>query len=113
MIGAISTLIHFGVAYAYLYFISSTSLYASNIAGFLTAYLFSYVMQSLHVFGHEISWTKALRYFLVQLGSLLTSVTISEWLGHYNAYVKTVFVIILMPLVTYVIHKVWTFKESE
>ncbi|RUM74328.1 MAG: GtrA family protein [Sulfurovum sp.] len=109
IVGGISTLIHIGVAALYIYAVND-SLMQSNIVGFLVAYVFSYVMQSLHVFGHAISWSKAFRYFLVQFGSLLTSVFISDMLGSYNAYVKTLFVVILMPLVTFVIHKFWTFK---
>jgi len=109
-IGGISTLIHFGIASAYLYFLSN-SLLQANIAGFLVAYVFSYLAQSKHVFGHEISWIKAFRYFAVQFGSLLTSVGISSLLTDFNSYIKTVIVIFFMPLITYMVHKVWTFKD--
>jgi putative flippase GtrA len=109
IVGGISTLIHIGVAALYIYVVND-SLMQSNIVGFMVAYVFSYIMQSLHVFGHAISWRKAFKYFLVQFGSLLTSIFISEMIGDYNAYIKTLFVVVLMPLVTFVIHKFWTFK---
>jgi len=111
IVGGISTLIHIGIAALYIYYINP-SLMQSNIVGFMVAYIFSYIMQSMHVFGHEISWLKAFKYFIVQFGSLLSSVLISEAIGNYNPYIKTVFVVILMPLITYVIHKFWTFKEE-
>lgn len=111
IVGGFSTLIHIGVAALYIYYINH-SLMQSNIAGFLFAYIFSYIMQSLHVFGHAISWIKALKYFIVQFGSLLASILISEMIGDYNSYIKTIFVVILMPLVTFVVHKLWTFKEE-
>ena len=109
IVGGISTLIHIGVASLYIYSINN-SVFQSNIVGFLVAYVFSYLMQSIHVFEHQISWHKALRYFIVQFGSLLTSIMLSGFLTEYNSYIRTLFVVILMPLVTFVIHKIWTFK---
>jgi len=112
VIGGISTLIHFLVAAAFLRYVSESLLWA-NVAGFLVAYIFSYTMQSLHVFGHALSVGKALRYFVVQFASLLASVYISDWLAqNFNVYVKTIFVIVLMPLITYVIHTFWTFAHE-
>jgi len=108
VIGGISTLIHFLVAAAFLRYVSESLLWA-NVAGFLVAY----TMQSLHVFGHALSVGKALRYFIVQFASLLASVYISDWLAqNFNVYVKTIFVIVLMPLITYVIHTFWTFAHE-
>ncbi len=112
IIGGISTLIHIGVASLFIYAIKD-NLMTANIAGFLIAYLFSYTMQSLHVFGHAISLSKAWKYFVVQFVSLIASVYISEFLGSYNNYVKTLFVVVLMPLVTYTVHSLWTFKNEE
>lgn len=111
LIGGVSTLIHIGVAAISLYYLSS-SLFFSNVAGFLTAYIFSYLMQSIHVFGHKIDLLKAFKYFIVQFGSLLTSIMISYLFTGYNNYIKTILVVIFMPLITYIIHKVWTFKHE-
>jgi len=100
------------VAAAFLRYVSESLLWA-NVAGFLVAYIFSYTMQSRHVFGHALSVRKALRYFAVQFASLLASVYISEWLAqNFNVYIKTIFVIVLMPLITYIIHSVWTFGDE-
>jgi putative flippase GtrA len=111
VIGGISTLIHLGVASTWLYFVSNAILPA-NIAGFFVAYFFSYTMQSLHVFGHPLSFQKAIRYFLIQFFSLLASIAITE-LFTYNNYIKTFLVIVFMPLVTYLFHSFWTFKHKD
>jgi len=108
VIGGISTLIHLGVATAFIYYLSP-SVFLSNVTGFLIAYLFSYTMQSLHVFGHAISWRKALRYFITQFGSLLVSIALTH-LFSFNSYIKTFLVVLFMPMVTYTVHKFWTFK---
>lgn len=112
IIGGISTLIHLGITALYLYYVNS-SLMESNIVGFMVAYIFSYIMQSAHVFGDAISWIKAFKYFIVQFGSLLSSILISDMTGDYNPYIKTLLVVILMPLITFIIHKFWTFKRME
>jgi len=111
LIGGVSTLIHIILASLYIYRIED-SLFKANILGFIVAYLFSYIMQSLYVFNSKIEPIKALKYFLVQLSSLLVSIFTANILGNYNNYIKTVFVIIVMPLITYTIHKLWTFKEK-
>ena len=112
IIGGISTLIHVGVASAYIYLINN-SLFQSNITGFMVAYVFSYIMQSLFVFEHAINWYKALKYFIVQFGSLLASIAISNMFYLFNSYIKTVLVVVFMPLVTFMVHKFWTFKDKE
>jgi putative flippase GtrA len=109
IVGGISTGIHIGVASLYIYFVNS-SLLQSNIIGFIIAYIFSYLMQSKHVFGHEISFSKAVKYFIVQFGSLLISIMLSGLFEGYNSYIKTILVVGFMPLVTFIVHKFWTFK---
>ena len=49
LVGGISTFIHFSVASLYIYSISN-SVFQANVVGFLTAYIFSYLMQSKLVF---------------------------------------------------------------
>ncbi len=112
LIGGIATLIHIGVASLYLYMVGD-SLFLSNVAGFLVAYVFSYIMQSLFVFEHAISWRKAARYFVVQFGSLLTAIMISNMFYMLNSYLKTFLVVVFMPFVTFLIHKFWTFKGEK
>ena len=109
IIGGFSTLIHFLVASLFIYFVANMLL-LSNIAGFLVAYLFSYTMQSKFVFSHDIELIKAIRYFLVQFGALLFAIAVSDISLLANNYIKTIFVIVIMPIITYTIHLFWTFR---
>ncbi|MDD2266022.1 GtrA family protein [Sulfuricurvum sp.] len=110
LIGGSSTLIHLGIAFLWLYFVNASLLFA-NMAGFSVAFMFSYTVQSRYVFLHSLSLPKAFRYFLVQFGALLASLFFSNILVGYNSYIKTLIVVILLPLITFVIHKVWTFRH--
>ena len=108
-IGGVSTLIHIAGASLYIYFINS-SLLQSNIVGFLLAYTFSYTIQSKLVFESKLSQAKAIKYFLVQVVALLIAIFVSDILDGYSSYIKTIIVALLLPLVTFFVHKFWTFK---
>ena len=110
-IGGISTLIHISTASLFIYFISN-SLFLSNITGFLVAYIFSYTIQSKFVFENKISLEKAIKYFLVQIGALIIAILLSDILNEFNSYIKSIIVAFLLPLVTFFIHKFWTFRVS-
>jgi len=108
-IGGVSTLIHIAGASLYIYFINS-SLLQSNIVGFLLAYTFSYTIQSKFVFESTLNQAKAIKYFLVQVVALLIAIFVSDILDGYSSYIKTIIVALLLPLVTFFVHKFWTFK---
>ena len=110
IIGVIATVIHLVVAAIYIRYIHDDLLF-SNIIGFTLAHIFSYFMQSKHVFEHEPSVTKASKYFIVQFGALLISIFISDTLDEFNTYIKTIIVLFIMPVITFTTHKLWTFKE--
>ena len=112
LIGGISTLIHISIASLYIFFIYD-SLFQSNIIGFLVAYIFSYTIQSKFVFEREISRDRAIKYFLVQVGALVVAILLSDILDGFNSYIKSIIVALLLPLVTFFIHKFWTFKGEN
>ena len=112
IIGVVSTGIHLSVAYAYLYLVNDSVL-ISNIIGFLSAYLFSYLIQSKYVFEHAVSIPKAVKYFTVQFSALLTAIGISHISVMYNSYIKTLTVAFLLPIITFIIHKFWTFSDTH
>ena len=112
LIGGISTLVHISIASLYIYFIYD-SLFQSNIMGFLVAYIFSYTIQSKFVFEREISRDRAIKYFLVQVGALVVAILLSDILDGFNSYIKSIIVALLLPLVTFFIHKFWTFKGEN
>lgn len=111
LVGGTSTIIHIVAASLFIYLFND-SVIQSNISGFLTAYIFSYLMQSKLVFEHKVSIKKAAKYFIVQFAALLLAILISDVLSNYNSYIRTLLVAALLPLITFVIHKFWTFKES-
>ncbi|SFV62767.1 hypothetical protein MNB_SV-9-1287 [hydrothermal vent metagenome] len=111
-IGGISTLIHISIASLFIYFVSN-SLFLSNITGFLVAYIFSYTIQSKFVFENKISLEKAIKYFLVQIGALIIAILLSDILNEFNSYIKSIIVAFLLPLVTFFIHKFWTFRDLK
>jgi putative flippase GtrA len=110
LIGGSSTLIHLGIAFLWLYAVNA-SLFFANTAGFSVAFIFSYTVQSRFVFLHPLSLPKAFRYFIVQFGALLSALILSNALVGYNSYIKTLIVVVLLPLITFVIHKLWTFRH--
>lgn len=109
LVGTLSTLIHIMMAFLYIYYVND-SIFISNSVGFLSAFGFSYLLQSKVVFQHAVSYKKALKYFLVQFVALLVSIGISDFAPLDNAYVKVILVVIILPLATYFIHKIWTFS---
>ncbi|PNV84583.1 MAG: GtrA family protein [Sulfurimonas sp.] len=109
-IGGISTLIHLAVSYTIVYRYSE-NIYISNIFGFLSAFLFSYIMQSLFTFKHEIKLEKALKFFSVQFGALLLSILLVDIISLKNSYFEIVLVVIVLPLITYLLHQFWTFNK--
>jgi len=111
-IGGVSTLIHLAIAFLWLYYATSSILMA-NMIGFIIAFIFSYSIQSLYVFVHPLSYAKAFKYFIVQFGALLLSILISNTLSEFSPYFKTVIVIAIMPLITFLIHKGWTFSHQQ
>ncbi len=110
IVGGFSTLIHIVAAYVYIYIVSD-SIFISNIVGFLSAFSFSYLLQSKLVFKHAISYMKAFKYFIVQFFSLLIAIFISNYAPLENSYLKVILVVILLPLITYLVHNIWTFSE--
>ena len=112
LVGAISTFIHIAIASLYIYFLDE-NIFIANALGFCIAFSFSYTVQSLYVFEHNLEKGKFLKYFLVQMGALLLALFISSFLSLENLYIQTLIISILLPLITFVIHKLWTFKNTE
>jgi len=110
--GGLATAVHITIAYCYIYFINN-ALFIANILGFIVAFIFSYLLQSLFVFKHTLTLMKAIKFFSVQFSSLLISILSSDYLPLENSYFKTIIVVLLLPLFTYIIHKFWTFKENS
>lgn len=105
--GAIATMIHVSVASWYVYFVNQDTV-LSNLYGFLFAFIFSYVTQSYFVFKRPFSWFFLIKYFLVQFSLLVLAVILADYLSD-NAILNVFTVALLMPVLAFFIHSVWTF----
>ena len=107
--GVIATLIHLFTAWALIYFFQTT-VFISNMLAFFVAFSFSYIFQTLYVFKTIFHFSKLFKFFTVQFGTFLFSYILSEMLSIQNNYLHTLLIVAIMPLITFVIHKFWTFK---
>ncbi|GAB1264205.1 GtrA family protein [Aurantivibrio infirmus] len=112
LVGGVSTLIHIAVAISYLRFVDDSNIW-SNVAGFLVAYCFSYTVQSLLVFRSKLTIGKAFRFFSVQVVALSIAILLSALVVNAHPYIKVVITAFLLPLLAFIIHKLWTFKKTE
>ncbi|WP_028025839.1 GtrA family protein [Enterovibrio calviensis] len=110
--GGLATLIHVSIAFCLLHFFAASVLTA-NLLGFSVAFGFSYFVQSLFVFKQSLSRKNAKRFFAVQFSALVISQLISELFSDTNSYLRVLLVVFMIPLVTYVIHRFWTYKETD
>ncbi|KXF82730.1 GtrA family protein [Enterovibrio coralii] len=108
--GGLASLTHIAVAFAVIHLWATNTLFA-NVVGFSCAFFLSYFLQSTFVFRQHLSLKNALRFFSVQFLALLISQIISEFFQNINPYLRVLIVVFLIPLVTYIIHKLWTFSE--
>jgi putative flippase GtrA len=111
LIGLASTAIHLTVAFLLLGSFGA-GLFLANMVGFLCAYVFSYLVQARFVFLAIISLKSAFRYFWVQFFALILSMQLSGWLESSGVYWQTLLVVLVIPVVTFFIHKLWTFPAS-
>ncbi len=108
--GVIATLVHLLTAWVIIYLFSA-SVFVSNLFAFLTAFIFSYIFQTLYVFESTFHIKKFLKFFCVQFGTFLFAYFTSDIFPIQNSYLHTLVIVAIMPLITFVIHKFWTFKE--
>jgi len=107
--GIIATLIHLLSAWLLIYGFSTSVLLANSVA-FLIAFMFSYVFQSKYVFKTVFDWQKFMRFFAVQGGAFILAYMLSTWFPLDNQYLQTLLIVAVIPLISFVIHKLWTFK---
>ena len=110
--GGLATAIHIGVAFLCLHFIKDSVFYA-NVMGFSVAFGFSYIAQSLLVFKRPIRLMSAVKFFAVQFSALMASQLISESFSDLNSYLRVVMVVVILPIITYIVHKLWTFSSTN
>ncbi|WP_394153157.1 GtrA family protein [Vibrio maritimus] len=110
--GGLATAIHIAVAFSFIHLVQDNVLYA-NVLGFSIAFLFSYFAQTILVFRRSVNISNALRFFMVQFGALMISQGISELFSDWNSYIRVLMVVVILPIITYIIHKMWTYAGSS
>ena len=108
--GVVATLIHLFSAWAVIYLFSASVFFANTFA-FFTAFIFSYIFQTLYVFNSTFHFKKFIKFFSVQFSAFLLSYLLSDIVVIPNSYLHTLLIVAIMPLITFVIHKFWTFKK--
>ncbi len=53
---------------------------------------------------------KFVRFFAVQSGAFVLAYMMSTWFPLDNQYLQTLLIVAVIPLLSFVIHKLWTFK---
>lgn len=107
--GIIATVIHLLSAWLLIYGFAASVLLANSCA-FLIAFMFSYLFQSKYVFHTAFYWQKFTRFFAVQGGAFVLAYMLSTWFPLDNQYMQTLLIVMVIPLVSFIIHKLWTFK---
>jgi len=110
--GIIATLIYLLIAWSGIYFLN-LSVYSANMTAFFTAFAFSYIFQTLFVFQTYFHLQKFIKFFLVQYGAFLASYFISTFVQLQNNYLHTLIISAIIPLFSFFIHKIWTFKTKQ
>jgi len=112
LFGVVATLIHLLSSWAFIYF-WAFSLFFANMSAFFIAFIFSYIFQTLYVFNTTFHLKRFIRFFFVQFLIFLLSYLISKIIQIENNYLQTLIIVVIMPLITFVIHKFWTFKAID
>ena len=112
VVGIAATAIHTAVAFATLPFVGSPFL--ANLAGFLTAFVFSFLGQALWTFnvtrGRRAA---ALRFFMVSGGNFLLSNVVlgaAKASGLVPNWVALLIAIAVIPPCNYVASRLWAFR---
>lgn len=110
LFGIIATLIHLVTAWSLVYLFDSSFFYA-NLSAFLLAFISSYIFQTLYVFESHFEINKLVKFFLVQFGVFLLSYAATNLFLLTNQYLQTLLLVVIMPLLSFFVHKLWTFKR--
>jgi putative flippase GtrA len=113
-IGLGATAVHAAIA-AYLIGTHTMPLVLGNVIAFVFANVFSYLLQSAYVFQRAPTPLQYWRFLSVSLAGLALVVAISSVLGVLGVHylVSIVAVVSIVPFLTFVVHRVWTFRDRS
>ncbi|WP_179400614.1 GtrA family protein [Burkholderia guangdongensis] len=109
--GLCSTAIHTLIASAMFALFDATPV-AANAVAFVCATVFSYLANTLWSFSSSVRWNNLLRFLAVALCGLAETMLLAratEMLG-LAALWSIVAVVLFVPPVTFVLHRLWTYR---
>ena len=109
--GVTATCVHVAIATALVVGFSASPVLANGIA-FVCATVFSYLMNALWRFSARPGRDNFLRFLCVAMFGLMLTLTISwaaQRLGG-NYWVGLAWILLIVPPITFVLHRAWTFK---
>ncbi len=116
IVGIVATLVHMGVA-TLLSMTTEIPLVLINTLAFLVAFGFSFCGHYYWTFSRQSEYGRSLvRFFLVALTGLLAStllLSVLIKLDFANDVTKLVISIVIIPVVTYYMGKLWAFRAKE
>jgi len=112
LVGLFSTLIHLSIAFLLIY-ISTINIVLINSIAFSIALLFSYICNLKIVFKLKFCKENFLKFVIVSLITFSIIIIVSYFGEKYNLnpYLIVVIITIIIPLLTFFLHKSWTFKK--
>ncbi|EMF8579375.1 TPA: GtrA family protein [Escherichia coli] len=87
----------------------------ANFISFMVANMFSYILNSNFTFLQPLSFYMYIKFLIASLLSLILTLMISE-LGKFfdlHYLVSFIFIIFLVPIFSFTLMKLWTFKTSS
>ncbi len=112
IIGIINTFIHTIIVIFLVEYFQMFSVYA-NIIGFISANIFSFIMNSKYNFKSNISLNKYIKFLSVSIVGLIVTISMSslaELLKLHYIW-GLIFIYITMPIITFIFHYKWTWKR--
>lgn len=111
LIGLVATVIHVSIVICVVETVSLKPWLSNGIA-FIIASLFSYTCNTLWSFDTALSVPTIKRYYCVSFVGLSLSISLSAIVEYYSIhYFYGIFLVVcLVPLVSFYLHKCWTFK---
>jgi putative flippase GtrA len=114
LVGVANTAVHAGIVIALMEVFAPPAFVANGVA-FVFANLMSYTLNSRFTFKIPVSFLGYRRFLLVSLVSLALTLLITsivEYLGwHYS--IGLVMVILVVPVLNYLVMKVWAFAPAR
>ena len=119
-VGIITSLIHLLIAFALIVILPKKFLdpkvlgLLSNIAAFVVASLFSYIVNTKWSFNKKLGQLNFIRFYTVAFCGLLATLIIFGATASFDlsSTIGTIIVVISLPPVNFTIHILWTYKKQ-